>query len=209
MSARTRLVLALSCSGLALGALAGQLAHPWWAAVLAPAPLVVALRCLPLPVGLVLAAAVGAGARALGALGVEGASMATAALGAMALLPALLADRACVTRRPGLCALALPFTVLAIDAGLRAAELQVAALPVDDQGALGGLARSVGWCAPTLVCAMAAQAVGGLCTLGNWHRPDPLPQEAREASVRRSAVGAALLLGAAFVGAALLQRSTG
>lgn len=220
MAARSRLVLAFTVSGLVLGALAGdRLQHPWWAAALAPAPLVAAMRCLSLPLGVALALVVGGTARAVGAFGDEGAALAPSALGALALLPALLADRSCTTRWPGLGALTFPLSVVAIDAGLRAlglagaalpvAALPVAALPVGDAGPLAGWAHGVGWVVPPLACAAIAQAVGGLCSLGNWHRPEPLSQEAREAGVRQSAVAVTLAMVALMAAAPLLTRIAG
>ncbi|OGQ14107.1 MAG: hypothetical protein A2138_21450 [Deltaproteobacteria bacterium RBG_16_71_12] len=210
MAARTRLVLALATSGLALGALAGaRLDHPWWAAALAPAPLLVAVRCLPLSLGLALALLLGVTARALGAVGVEGASLADGALGGLVLVPALLSDRSCVTRWPHLGGLAFPLAVVAVDAGLRALDVPVAALPVGDAGPLGSWARQLGWAVPPVACAAVAQAVAGLSSVGNWHRADPLPQEVREAGVRLWAVAATLLMVALSAVAPLLPRASG
>lgn len=206
VSALPRLMLALSTSGLVLGFFAGaRFGHPWWAAALAPVPLLVAMRCLPLGAGLAVALGVGAGARVLASVGLPLAGgLAEAALGALALMPALLADRLLVPRRPRLGAAAFVGLVLLTTAIARAFESSIAPLPVSAEGALGALADRVGWAISPLVCASLAQGLAGLASVGNWHRPDPLPQAERETSVRAVAVAAALLALAALLGSTLL-----
>lgn len=210
VSARTRLMVALSTSGLALGAVAGaRLEHPWWAAALAPVPLLVAMRCLPVIVALPLVVAVGAAARALGALSVATPAVTTAAVGALALALALLADRALSTRWPRLGALALPAAVVALDGGLRALDHPARALPVGSAGLGGTLHASLGWAAPPLVCAALAVALAGLASVDNWHRPDPLAREVRELGVRAVTLGAVLAVLLLIVAATVLAPAAG
>lgn len=210
VSAQTRLVAAVSTSGLVLGALAGaRLEHPWWAAALAPVPLLVAARCLPLPLALPLVMVVGLAARLVGALSVAESTLATSAIGAAALALALLADRAGSTRWPRLGALAFPLSVVALDAGLGALEQPARALPVASAGLAATLHAGLGVAAPPLACAALAVALAGLACIGNWHRQDPLPRELREASARQVAVGAVLTVGALFAAAKVLTSAGG
>lgn len=208
MSATNRLALALSSSGLVLGFLASaRLGHPGWAAALAPVPLLVALRCLPLPLGLVLAASVGVLARVLGSLGLplQGA-LAEAALGAVALLPALLADRLLVERWPRAGALAFPAVVVLTTAMARALHWSLEPLPLAEEGFLGVLDERLGWAAPLFLCAALAQGLTGLASVANGQRADPLPQVEREAAARQVAVSAGALALLAWVAARLLEQ---
>lgn len=201
-----RLVLALCTSGLVLGFLASaRLGHPGWAVALAPVPLLVALRCLPLPIGLALALAVGVLARVLGSLGLplQGA-LAEAALGALALLPALLADRYFVERWPRAGALAFPGLVVLITAIARALEWSLEPLPLAEEGFLGVLAERVGFAAPLFLCAALAQGLASLASVANWQRADRLTQDAREAAARQVAVSALALALVGWVAALLL-----
>lgn len=189
-----------------LGFVAGaRLGHPAWAAALAPVPLLVAMRCLPLGAALGIAVGVGGLARVLASVGLPlTGGLWEAALGALALLPALWADRLLVVRWPRAGALAFPALVVALTAAARALEWSLEPLPVAEVGRFAVLADRVGWAVPPLVTAALAVGLAGLASVGNWHRRDPLPQVQREAAVREVAVAAVALTLAAVLGAALL-----
>lgn len=206
VSALSRLMVALCTSGLLLGFLGGaRFGHPWWAIALAPAPALVALRCLPLPAGMAAALAIAVGGRVLGALTLplEG-GLGAAALDGLSLMPALLVDRWLVTRWPRAGAVGFPVAVVATGAAAYGAGAAITPLPAAAAGAFGVWATHVGWAVPMLVCASVAQAIAGLASVDNWHRPDPRTQAEREAGVRQAAIAAAVVLVLALAGAPLL-----
>ena len=181
----TRLALALTTSGLILGCTA---AGPWAfapSAVFAPAPLLLAVRCLPKRIGLPLAFLVGAIALFVTSRGrLAGPELVTSVLGCAALwLLPFWADRLCSTwlRRVGFLAFPAAAVVLARLGAEVLPETLAAQLAHPARHAILDVwAHDVSRTVVDFVLWMLAAATSGLAGVHNWHVPDPYTQEQRE-----------------------------
>ena len=209
-----RLVAALTVMGtLLLATSAGRFAF-WPSALLWAVPPLVAARCLPLPLALAVIVAGGTAGRALAYIeGLTGSDHVMVPLVATLLLvPALLVDKALVTRFPRKGIWAWPFLVgatslvvthLARTSGPLLASAAEALAPVADLEALQ-LIPAVHAVLPVVVTGFVAQGFAGPASVLNWHVPDPHPAAVRERGVRVGAlVGFAWLLAIFITGVAL------
>jgi hypothetical protein len=200
----TRLALALSTSGLVLGCTAAGEISWFVSALFAPAPLLLAVRCLPKRVGLPLAFCIGAIALFVTARGrLEGAELVTSVLACAALwLLPFWADRLCATwlRRVGFLAFPLAAEVLA--------RLGAEVLPESIAGLLAHPARhsildvwahDLSRTVVDVALWTLASATSGLAGVHNWHVPDPYTQEQREDGLKLAGSSVLVLFLVVFV----------
>lgn len=197
VGSRWRLFTALTVMGTLVMATAAG-AHAFWLpALLWAVPAMVALRCLPLPLALVVVVVTGVVGRALAfrssLSGLE--LLVVPSLATAALLPALVLDKLLVTRFPAAGIWGWPALLAATWLALRAtpAGALLAPLPAFEATAL--LSRVH----PVLAVATAgviAQGFASMASVLNWHVPDPHPQPIRERGVRVATLASFALLAA-------------
>ncbi len=203
MTSTVRLALALTTSGFVLAATAGGSWPLSWSAVLWAVPALVAMRSLPLPLGLAVTVVAGAAGRAVAFWGASGSDAATLGLvAAAALVPALLVDRFVLTWLPRAGHLAWPCGVVLVERAC--ADTRVAALlaPPPHLEAVAFVGADLGVAGATVAVALMAQAFASLAGVLNRKTHDPYGQKERERGVRWSSIagfafGAVLLIAGA------------
>jgi hypothetical protein len=188
LAGRTRLALALTTSGIVLGAFQqGALSFlPF--AVVASTPLLLAVRCLPLPIGLAVAFVAGVVARLISARGMLGDDLALACVASSALwLVPFLVDRVSATwlRRVGFLAFPCAAVLLghAGDVLLSPAVASQLHMPAHHR-VLDMWTHDVGRAVVDWSLFAIASAISGLASVHNWFVRDPYPFPQREAGLR-------------------------
>lgn len=194
MSTHLRLALALTLSGLVLGATAGGAWAFWGSALLWSAPLLIAIRCLPLALALPTVFVVAAASRLVAFRDVD---MVVPLEAAAALLPALLVDKLATTKLPRAGWVAFPLALVVTDLAVRGTALAPLVVPAPSMRAADVLDRGLGPWAVTLVVGVVGGAFGAQGMVHNWPN-DPAPQKEREQGVFLAVV-TALVVGAALV----------
>lgn len=194
-----RLFTALTVMGTVVMATSAGPSAFWLCALLWAAPPMVAMRCLPLPLALVVVVVTGVLGRALAfSTALTGLDLLVVPLQATAaLLPALVADKLLVTRFPAAGLSAWPALLAATWIVLRGTAVGELVAPVPD---LDGT-HLVSTLHPALAVATAAIVAQGFASMAsvlNWHVPDPHAQPVRERGVRFATLAAYALLAAYF-----------
>lgn len=204
VAVRVRLALALTVSSLLLAATASGSWSFWLSSLLWPAPLLVAMRCLPWPVAVPLVVLVSAVGRAIAfgpsLAGTDGLVLPLVA--SVALLPALVVDKLLDARFPRASLLAWPLAIMITEWLVAGTLIGGLVAPPTSIAAIHALRAGPGPWADTFVVALFAQAFGALGTV--LHRPnDRFPADERERGVRWAALTALVVSVIVFVGHAL------
>lgn len=192
-----RLFAALTVMGtLVTATSAGPYAF-WLSALLWAVPPLVALRCLPWPLALVVVAITGVLGRALAfSTGLTGLDLLVVPLAATgALLPALVVDKLLVTRFPSAGIWAWPALVAATFVLLMGTPTGELVAPVPDLGGVH-LVSSLHPAWAVAITGIVAQGFASMASVLNWHVPDPHPQAVRERGVRVATLACYALLAA-------------
>lgn len=205
VGSKWRLLCALTIMGTLVMATSTGPWACWWSALLWAAPSMAALRCLPLPLALLVVVVTGVLGRALAcAPSLDGLELLALPLAATAaLLPALLVDKLLVTRFPvaGLSAWPALLALTWLLMREQATAAMLAPLPDLDATLLLSTLHPV---LPVLVGGIVAQGFASMTSVLNWHVPDPQPQPLRERGVRIATLTTYAVLAAYFVYGVLL-----
>jgi hypothetical protein len=197
-----RLAFALITSSLVLTATSGGALAFWPSALLWAAPLLVAVRCLPLLVSLPMVVLLGGAGRAFAFHSSldGGDGLLLPLLASAALVPAFLLDRVLFDRLPRASMLAWPLGLVATVVVLRETAVGGLLAPLPELQAV----RALGIVGGTSLVAFIAQAFGGLGSVLNVQkRGDRFSQAVREAGIRWGALTAFAVAALVFVGHAL------
>ena len=192
-----RLFAALTVMGVVVMATSAGPYAFWLSALLWAVPAMVAVRCLPVPLALVVVVVTGIGGRALAyGTALPGLDLLVVpAIATAALLPALVVDKLLVTRFPAGGIWAWPVLVAATYVVLMGTPAGELVAPVPDLGGVH-LVSTLHPAWAVAITGVVAQGFASMASVLNWHVRDPHPQVVRERGVRFATLACYALLAA-------------
>lgn len=200
-----RLALALSMSGFLLAATAGGRWGIWPSSLLWAAPLLVAMRCLPVFLAVPIVVVVSSAGRAVAFGGSlpGSAGFVLPLLASLVLLPALFFDKVLDARFPRASLVVWPLAIAVTVRVVAGTALGGLVAPPCELAALAALREGLGGWADAFFVGLVAQAFGALGTVLN-RRSDRFSVDEREGGVRWAALTALVVSVMVFLGYALL-----